>query len=80
MITDLHPDLLDVLAAVDRGDVHVVILGARRVRFVAGARNTPAIQCLLDAGLIEEDWECRPPLAPTGRGRAVLDAVPGTEN
>ena len=74
-MAELHPDLLNVLAAVDRGEVHSAYLGARRVWFVAGSRNTPAIQCLLDAGLIKEDRERRPPLTLTDAGRDALAII-----
>lgn len=72
MAETLHADLLVALSAVGRGDVRTFILGARRVWIVSGERNTPAVQCLLDAGLVEGDRECIPPLAVTDAGRALL--------
>lgn len=75
MTKSLHPGLLAALSAVDRGEVRTFILGARRVWIVSGERNTPAVQCLLDAGLVEEDRECIPPLVVTGAGRALLNTL-----
>lgn len=72
---DLHPSLLAALSAVDRGDVCLSLVGPGQARrwLVAGRPDTPAVQSLLDAGLVDEDHACDPPLAVTGKGRAVLD-------
>lgn len=75
MADTLHPDLVDALHAVDRGEVRLAHLGQRRIWLVAGRRNTPAIQSLLDSGLVEEDRECQPPIAVTDKGRTLLDTL-----
>lgn len=76
MANDLDPALLEVLAAIDRGEVRIARLGPlgqRRIWVANGRPNTPAVQSLLDSGLAEEDRECLPPIALTDKGRALLD-------
>lgn len=75
-IPALHPDLLPVLRAADRGGIRLTLIGEyqRRLWLVDDRPNTAAVQCLLDAGLVEEtpDGADRP-ITVTDKGRAVLD-------
>lgn len=75
MTESLHLDLLAVLSAADRGQVFPAERGGRRIWLVAGRPNTPAVQSLLDSGLIGEASYGHPPVLPTAKGDALLDTL-----
>ena len=70
---ELSPELHGVLLAVPHNQVQPAERGGRRIWLVNGRPNTPAVESLLDSGLIIEASTGWRAVVLTAKGRAALE-------